>query len=115
MFIEYQLIPAFLWLSLCVLTPTPPPAGSIVLPSTGPNIKNFLLQLSVEHSGIQRSHTLNLGGEVVIKALVSIKNLQNCNFDKYSYLQYFGHLMQRADSLEKTLMLGKIEGKRRRG
>ena len=30
-------------------------------------------------------------------------------------LQYFGHLMRRADSLEKTLMLGKIEGKRRRG
>ena len=29
--------------------------------------------------------------------------------------QYFGHLMLRADSLEKTLMLGKIEGKRRRG
>ena len=29
-------------------------------------------------------------------------------------LQYFGHLMQREDSLEKTLMLGKIEGKRRR-
>ena len=30
-------------------------------------------------------------------------------------LQYFGHLMQRADSFEKTLMLGKIEGRRRRG
>ena len=30
-------------------------------------------------------------------------------------LQYFGHLIQRADSLEKTLMLGKIEGRRRRG
>ena len=30
-------------------------------------------------------------------------------------LQYFGHLMQRADSLEKTLMLGKIECRRRRG
>ena len=30
-------------------------------------------------------------------------------------LQYFGHLMQRADSLEKALMLGKIEGRRRRG
>ena len=30
-------------------------------------------------------------------------------------LQYFGHLMLRADSLKKTLMLGKIEGKRRRG
>ena len=30
-------------------------------------------------------------------------------------LQYFGHMMQRTDSLEKTLMLGKMEGKRRRG
>ena len=30
-------------------------------------------------------------------------------------LQYFGHLMQRLDSLEKTLMLGRIEGRRRRG
>ena len=30
-------------------------------------------------------------------------------------LQYFGHLMQRANSLEKTLILGKIEGRRRRG
>ena len=30
-------------------------------------------------------------------------------------LKYFGHLMQRTDSLEKTLMLGKIEGRRRRG
>ena len=30
-------------------------------------------------------------------------------------LQYFGHLMQRTDSLEKTLMLGKIEGERRKG
>ena len=30
-------------------------------------------------------------------------------------LQYFGHLMQRTDSLEKTLMLGKVEGGRRRG
>ena len=30
-------------------------------------------------------------------------------------LQYFGHLMRRSDSFEKTLMLGKIEGKRRRG
>ena len=30
-------------------------------------------------------------------------------------IQYFGHLMRRADSLEKTLMLGKVEGRRRRG
>ena len=35
--------------------------------------------------------------------------------DVEAELQYFGHLMQRTDSLEKTLMLGKIEGRRRRG
>ena len=34
---------------------------------------------------------------------------------KAEKLQYFGHLMRRTDSLEKTLMLGKIEGRRRRG
>ena len=34
---------------------------------------------------------------------------------KLQYFQYFGHLMQRADSLEKTLMLGKTEHRRRRG
>ena len=33
----------------------------------------------------------------------------------HSLLQYFGHLMRRTDLLEKTLMLGKIEGRRRRG
>ena len=35
--------------------------------------------------------------------------------DAEAKLQYFGHLMRRIDSLEKTLMLGKIEGRRRRG
>ena len=35
--------------------------------------------------------------------------------DAEAETQYFGHLMRRADSLEKTLMLGKIEGRRRRG
>ena len=35
--------------------------------------------------------------------------------DAEAKLQYFGHLMRRADSFEKTLMLGKIEGRRRRG
>ena len=35
--------------------------------------------------------------------------------DAEAEAEYFGHLMQRADSLEKTLMLGKIEGRRRRG
>ena len=35
--------------------------------------------------------------------------------DVEAELQYFGHLMGRADSLEKTLMLGRVEGRRRRG
>ena len=38
-----------------------------------------------------------------------------CKTDLKLQLQYFGHLMQRADSFEKTLMLGKIEGRRRKG
>ena len=41
-----------------------------------------------------------------------------CSLERLMFklkLQYFGHLMQRADSIEKTLMLGKIEGRRRRG
>ena len=47
------------------------------------------------------------------------KGDQSCVFvdrtDVKLKLQYFGHLMRRADSLEKTLMLGGIEGRRRRG
>ena len=39
----------------------------------------------------------------------------NCKEIKKLKLQYFSHLMRRTDSLEKTLMLGKIEGRRRRG
>ena len=38
-----------------------------------------------------------------------------CSLEGLMKLQYFGHLMRRTDSLEKTLMLGKIEGGRRRG
>jgi len=37
------------------------------------------------------------------------------NFFNHFYVQYFGYLMQRVDSLEKTLMLGGIGGRRRRG
>ena len=38
-----------------------------------------------------------------------------CSLEGLMKLQYFGHLMRRADSFEKALMLGKIEGRRRRG
>ena len=43
------------------------------------------------------------------------KNIQFLKTDELKFIQYFGHLMQRADSFEKTLMLEKIEGRRRRG
>ena len=53
---------------------------------------------------------------------IKLVNLKEINLEYSSEglilklkLQFFGHLMQRADSLEKTLMLGKIEGRRRRG
>ena len=49
------------------------------------------------------SHALYLLDNVLEELVLNLK------------LQYFGHLMQRADSFEKTLMLGKIEGRRRRG
>ena len=54
------------------------------------------------------------------KSNQSILKKINCKYSLEGLMlklkvQYFGHLMQRADSLEKTLMLGKIEGKRRRG
>ena len=49
---------------------------------------------------------------------VHTKGNQSCSLERLILKlkrQYFGHLMQRADSFEKTLMLGKIEGRRRRG
>ena len=68
-------------------------------------------------------HTL-----VRIRSFVSALHMNPCEPPKWDllkgghgvtkawrWLQYFGHLMQRTDSLEKTLMLGKIEGRRRRG
>ena len=62
-------------------------------------------------------------GEVLWTARISNRSILKEINPEYSLeglmpklkLQYFGHLMQRADSLEKTLMLGKIEGMRRRG
>ena len=59
---------------------------------------------------------------LLINRLYFLKELQVYRKIEYKYrvhlklkLQYFGHLMQRADSFEQTLMLGKIEGRRRRG
>jgi len=46
---------------------------------------------------------------------VKKKRTDSISSKKKKKLQYFGHLMRRTDSFEKTLMLGKIEGRRRRG
>ena len=46
---------------------------------------------------------------------VSLDKLLEISEHKFLYLQIMGHLMRRADSFEKTLILGKIEGRRRRG
>ena len=68
---------------------------------------------------------LNVVTEKILKSPLDSKEIKPVNpkehYPQYSLerlmlkLQYFGHLMQRADSLEKTLMLGKTEGKRRKG
>ena len=55
---------------------------------------------------------LFVGDFVCLAMLYSLWDISVCYI--YMYI-YFGHLMQRTDSLEKTLMLGKIEGRRRRG
>ena len=51
----------------------------------------------------------------IYKQLIQLNTRKTNNPIKKLKLQYFGHLMQRADSCERTLMLGKIEGRRRRG
>ena len=61
--------------------------------------------------------------EKTLESLLDCKEIKPVNPPEYPLeglmlklkLQYFGHLMQRADSLGKTLMLGEIEGRRRRG
>ena len=63
---------------------------------------------------------LNCGAWTARRSIQSIlkETSPGCSLERLMLklkLQYFGHLMPRADSFEKTLMLGKIEGRRRRG
>ena len=62
---------------------------------------------------LESSWTARRSNQSILKEIIS-----GCSFEGLMVklkLQYFGHLMQRADSFEKTQMLGKIEGIRRRG
>ena len=67
----------------------------------------MVLEKTLEHpldsKEIQPVHLKEISPEYSLEGLMKLK------------LQYFGYLMQRANSLEKTLMLGKIKGRRRRG
>ena len=58
--------------------------------------------------------TARRSSQSILKEISPEHSLEGLIFRKLK-LQYFGHLMRRANSLEKTLMLGKIEGRRRRG
>ena len=59
--------------------------------------------------------TARRSNQSILKEINPGCSLEGLKFQLKLKLQYFGHLMQRADSFEKTLMLGKIEGRRRRG
>ena len=59
--------------------------------------------------------TARRSNQSLLKEISSEYSLKGLKLKLKLKLQYFGHLMQRADSLEKTLMLGKIEGGGRRG
>ena len=59
--------------------------------------------------------TARRSNQSILKELSPEYSLKGLMMKLKLKLQYFGHLMRRTDSLEKTLMLGKIEGRRRRG
>ena len=62
---------------------------------------------------LERCWTTRISNQSILKEISPESSLEGLMLKLK--LQYFGHLMQRTDSLEKTLMLGKIEGRRRRG
>ena len=59
--------------------------------------------------------TTRRSNQSILKEVNSEYSLEGLMLKLKLKLQYFGHLMQKTDSVEKTLMLGKIEGERRRG
>ena len=86
-------------------------------------IKRHLLLGRTNLDSILKSREITLATKIhLVKAMVfrgHVKEISpGCSLEGLVLklkLQYFGHLMQRTDSLEKTLILGKIEGRRRRG
>jgi len=79
----------------------------------GWTLKNWCIQLWCLGRFLRVSWTARGSNQLILKEINPEYSLEGLMWKLK--LQYFGHLMQRADSLEKTLMLGKIEGGRRRG
>ena len=73
----------------------------------------MLLNCCDEEDSLRIPWTARRSNQFILKEISSEYSLEGLMLKLK--LQYFGHLMQRADSLEKTLMLRKIEGKRKRG
>ena len=73
----------------------------------------MLLNCSAEEDSLSVLWTARGSNQSILKEISPEYSLEELMLKLK--LQYFGHLMQRTDSLEKTLMLGKIEGRRRRG
>ena len=88
----------------------------LLLPSIFPSIRYFTndtFQLWYCRRLLRVPWTVEKSNQSILKKISPEYSLEGL-MPKLK-LQYFGHLMQRTDSLEKTLMLGKIEGRRRRG
>ena len=73
----------------------------------------MLLNYDIEEDSLRFSCSARRSNQSVLKEISREYSLEGLMLKLK--LQYFGHLMQRADSLEKTLMLGKFKGGRRRG
>ena len=73
----------------------------------------MLLNCGIAEDSLRVPWTARRSNQIILKEISPEYSLEGLMLKLK--LQYFGHLMQRPDSLEKTLMLGKIEGGRRRG
>ena len=74
-------------------------------------LKNWCFWIVVLEKTLENPLDCRRSNQSILKEISTVYSLEGLMLK----LQYFGHLMQRTDSLEKTLMLGKIEGRRRRG
>ena len=79
----------------------------------GSTLKNWCFRIVVWRRLLRVPWTARRSNQSILKEINSVYSLEGLMLKLK--LQFFGHLMQRANSLEKTLMLGKIEGRKRRG